>query len=137
MTVLTGLDYYLEYDGVAIKGDYRNFDPGFEFDTVEGTAGGDTVRNYVPTLIKVEPSGTFIVDNNAAGIAIRAVLKEGNDGNLVWGPEGNATGKPKWGVACNISKAQVSATYDAEQEIEVTWYVASGSLLYDGRSATF
>jgi len=137
MTVLIGSQFYVEYDGVAIIGDSRNFDPGFEIETVEGSAGGDAVRNYVPTLIKCEPSGTFIVDNNAAGIAIRAVLKEGNDGNLIWGPEGNATGKPKWGVAANISKAQVAMTYDAEQEMEVTWYVTSGALLYDGRSATF
>lgn len=137
MTVLTGLGYYLEFDGVVIDNDYRSFDPGFEIETVEGTAGGDSVRLYVPTLIKVEPSGTFIVDNNANGIAIRAVLKEGNSGNLIWGPEGNAAGKPKWGITANISKSQVASTYDAELELEVTWYNEDGALLYDGRVATF
>lgn len=137
MTVLTGLGYYLEFDGVVIDNDYRSFDPGFEIETVEATAGGSTARSYVPTLIKVEPSGTFIVDNNANGIAIRAVLKEGNSGNLIWGPEGNAAGKPKWGITANISKSQVAATYDAELELEVTWYNEADDLLFDGRSATF
>jgi hypothetical protein len=138
MTVKTGLGFYVEYDGVSIWSDSRNFKPNLEYETVEGSAGGDTLRNYVPTLLKCDPELTLIVDDNAAGQAIRAVLKEGNDGNLIWGFEGNVVGKPKWGITANISKAQVDdVTYDGELEIKVKFYSTAGTLLFDGRTATF
>jgi hypothetical protein len=137
MAVLIGANIYLEYQGVSLVGDERKFDPGLQWDTTEASAGGDAVRVYTKTLLKVEPKLTLIVDTNASGIAQRAVLKLGATGNLIWGPEGNAAGKPKWGVVADIKKSTPSFQYDKEQELEVEFFVSSGALLYDGTTITF
>lgn len=139
MAVLTGGSdsFYLEFNSVALTSDYREFDDGMEEDTVDGSAGGDDVRVMVQTLIKVDPSLTIIVDDNAEGQAIRAVLKIGQTGNLIWGPEGNAPGKPKWGISARCTAAPTKRTYDKEAEIEVKFANLQGTFVFDGRTATF
>ena len=137
MTVLTGVDVYIEFNGVALKSDYRTFEDGLELETVDGSAGGDTVRVEVSTLFKCQPKLKIIVDNDATGLAIQAVLKEGATGNLIWGRHGNTAGLPKWGIAAAVKKVTESKTYDKEAEMEVEFYNTSGSFVYDGRTATF
>ena len=137
MTVLTGLDFYGEFDGVPFKGDYRTFEDGLELETVDGSAGGSTVRVEVPTLFKVAPKLKIIVDSDAYGLALAAVMKEGHTGNLIWGRNGNSAGMPKWGIAAGVKKATISNTYDKEKELEVEFYNTSDTFLYDGRTVTF
>lgn len=137
MTVLTGANFYLEFAGVPVLGDYRKFDSGLELETVDGSAGGDSVRVEVATLFKVRPKLTMIIDNDAYGLAIRAVMKEGQAGNLIWGPYGNTAGLPKWGITCAVAKATPMPTYDKEQEMEIEFYNTLGTFLYDGRTITF
>lgn len=134
MTVLTGKDFYLEFNGVAVTGIYRKFDDGMEQESAEATSGTDAVRNYVSTLIKIEPKATVVLNDASSALA---QLKMGTTGTLIWGPQGNGAGKPKWGVAARVKAAPVSRTYDAEVEIEVTWEVTSGTLTYDGRTDVF
>ena len=137
MTVLKGSDFYLEFVSVPILGDYRKFETGLELETVDGSAGGDTVRVEVATLFKIRPKLTIIVDNDAYGLAIRAVMKEGQAGNLVWGPYGNTAGLPKWGITCAVAKAPPDTTFDKEREMEIEFFNTVGTFLYDGRTITF
>lgn len=137
MTVLTGDTFYLEFDGVNLFTDYREFDPGTDYDTAEGTAGGDALRKHVTTKLKVEPTGTFIVDSDATGLLIAGVLKAGHTGNLIWGPKGNGTGMPKAGIVATVKKANIPSTYDAEREYDVEWINTDGDWLFDPTTDTF
>ena len=137
MTVLTGQILYLTFNGVNLFSDYRSFDSGMEEDTTEGSAGGDAIRVKVKTLDKIEPKLTIVVDDNAAGVTIRNALKVGASGPLIWGYEGNAAGKPKWGVTARITKSYPKETYDKELELDVEFSVSDGAYLFDGRTATF
>ncbi len=137
MTVLTGLDFYAEFDGVALKSDYRTFEDGIELETVDGSSGGSTVRKEVATLFKVAPKLKIVVDNDATGLAIQAVLVEGHSGTLVWGRKGNTAGLPKWGISATVKKSTISNTYDKEKELEVEFYNTADDFVYDGRTATF
>lgn len=134
MTVLTGQEFYLEFDGVEIKSLYREFEDGMEQESAEATAGNDAVRNYVPTIMKIEPKGKFVLNEGSAALA---KLKLGTSGTLIWGPQGNSAGEPKWGVACRIKSVPVKRKYDGEVELDVSWEPTSGTLAFDGRTATF
>lgn len=137
MAILTGDTFYLEFNGVVFKGDYREFDPGIDYDTAEGTAGGDEIRRHTRTKLKVEPTGTFVVDDDAYGVAMKAVLKVGQQGNLIWGSLGNSAGSPKAGILAEVKKANLADTYDEEKEWDVEWINVSGSWVFDPNTATF
>lgn len=139
MTVLTGgIDnVYIEFASVVLTSDYRELDDGMEEDTVDGSAGGDDLHVMVQRLIKVDPKVKVIVDDNATGQAIRAVLKMGQEGNLIWGPEGNGAGKPKWGILARCVAAPTARTYDKEAELEVKFVNLQGTFVFDGRTDTF
>lgn len=134
----TGADYYIAFKGVDITPRYRRFDPGLREETADVTAGGDQVRLYAPTLRVVNPRLTGIYDSGTAiGTAILAALTEGGEGTLLWGPEGTATGRPKWGILARVTRFNIPAEYDGETEIEVEWANRAGAFLFDGRTATW
>lgn len=137
MAVLTGDNFYLEFDGVGLFSDYREFDPGIEYDTAEGTSGGSTLRRHVVTKLKVEPTLTMVLDDDATGDSIAAVLQVGHIGNLVWGDYGNAPGMPRAGIRAQVVKANRPSTYDEEREIEVTFINLDDDWVYDPAVSVF
>jgi hypothetical protein len=137
MTVLTGKDFYLEFDGQSFAADILSFDDGLSLEQVEATTVGDSVRRYLSTRYNVEPKVKILLATDATGQAIRAKCKVGTEGLLIWGPEGSATGKPKWGIECRVVSAPIIREYDAEVEIEVRWKPVSGSFTYHGNTAVF
>lgn len=140
MTRITGASLYLSFDGVDIKTLYRSFDPGIEKENVDVSAGGDQLRFYADTLMKVSPTGTFIVDTAEMGTAATKILnalKVENEGSLVWGMAGTATGMDKWGITAKVVKSNHSSEYDGETEIEVEWVNTGSAFLFDGRTAVW
>lgn len=134
----TGADYVIQFRGVDITPRYRSFDPGLREETADITAGGDQVRLYAPTLRTVAPRLSGIYDGGTVtGTAILGALKEGNEGTLLWGPEGTAAGKPKWGIVGRVTRFNVPADYDGETEVEVEWSNLQGTFLFDGRTAVW
>lgn len=140
MARLTGLgdNFYLSFDGVVIDQLYRSFDPGSEEENVDVSAGGDTMRVYAPTLRKLAPTASFIYDTAEIGTAATKIfqaLTEGNEGTLLWGPAGTATGMPKWGINARVSKSNAPQQYDGETEVEVEWINIGSAFYFDGRTA--
>jgi hypothetical protein len=137
MAELTGSSFYLEFDGLVLTSDYRNFNDGLKQDMVEVTAGLDTLRHYTKTLEIAEPELTIIVDSDATGLAIYNKLKLGAAGVLVWGPKGATAGMPKWGLPVEVSEVPTDVTYDSERELTVKFMPTAGTWTYDGRTTTF
>lgn len=137
MTVLSGDVLYLTFQGVSIHTDFRSFDPGIEYQTADATAGNDVAMSEILTKIKVAPKLKVVVDNDATGLAIRAALKLGQSGQLIWGEHGNATGLPKGGINATVKKSTVSGDPNKEQELDVEFMNTSGTLLFDPRTAVF
>lgn len=128
---------YIEFDGLAIDTDFREFDPGIDGVYVDSTAGADDLESMHPIRMTANPTGSFLIDDSAAGLAILVKLKEGATGNLIWGPRGNTAGYPKWGIEAEVKKAQATFSHDAEQVLEVEFVNKGRTWLYDGRSSTF
>jgi hypothetical protein len=131
MTILIGQQSYVEFAGVALISDARKFDDGLMYDTTEASAGGSSIRRFRVTLLKAEPKMSVILDDDAAGQTIRAVLKLGQTGSLIWGPQGNSAGQPKYGITAQVSKANTPNEYDKEQEIEVEWINTADDMLFN------
>jgi len=134
MAPITGRDLYVEFLGVDITGIFRNFDPGLDHDTVEVTAGGDSLRKHALTIEKCEPTLTAIYDPADAALA---KLQQGSAGTLTWAPEGTATGKPKWSIDAKVSRANHAIGYDQEVEVDGAFVNIGSVFIDDGRTATW
>lgn len=137
MAVLTGKEFYLEFDGQDLTNDLLRFDDGLVLEQAEATTVGESVRRYISTRYTVAPKAKILLATDATGQAIRGKCKVGTEGLLVWGPEGNEAGQPKWGIVCRVVSAPVVRDYDHEVEIEVQWKPVSGSFTYHGNTAVF
>jgi hypothetical protein len=93
MAKYTGNALYLAFHGVALNTDFRSFSDTETIDTVDASAGADTVKTYLTTLKDGTASGEFV--DQTGGSAIWTALTPGTAGTLEWGPEGTASGKQR------------------------------------------
>jgi hypothetical protein len=133
---LDGTIAYVEFDGVEISVDFREFDPGLDEVSVDSTAGDDGLESSHKIRETVEPTMTVLIQDDATGQAIKAKLKHGQTGNLIWGPEGNSTGKEKWGIEARVVVNRALA-HDAEQILDITFKNIGRDWLFDGRTEAF
>ena len=135
-STLDGTIAYVEFGGLEISVDFRSFNPNIDEVAVDATAGDDALESSHKIREVIEPTMTILIQDDATGQAIKAALKHGNTGNLVWGPEGNTTGKEKWGIEARVVVNREVA-HDAEQILDITFKNTGRDWLYDGRTATF
>lgn len=126
---------YIEFGGVAIDTDFRSFDPGIDSVETDATAGADALESSHQIRETVAPTGQFLIETTET--ALLAKLEQGVTGNLIWGPEGNTTGMPKWGIEARIKKSNIAFSHDGEQVIDVEWVNTGRDWLFDGRTDTF
>lgn len=124
-----GKDGYVSFQGVAIAADYRNFDVEMTMDTVEKSAGSETAKSYIPTLKDGTAKLTYAY-SGTAGTAYTSLLRVGQAGTLLWGPEGNGIGKPKGGVQAIVINQTKPMAYNDLITRSVTFQF-SGDLLFD------
>ena len=102
MAEYTGSGLYLLWNGTSIDAHYRTFSPSEEGDTVDASAGADTHRTYLMTLLDGSASLEMVAQDGTAGTALWAALAPtapgGSPATLEWGPEGTAVGEPRYHV---------------------------------------
>lgn len=129
---------FIHSGGTAlVDSDYRTFDVGDEMGAVDLSAGADNLRTYAQTLEDVKPSAEMLYADGAAGSAIWSKVRPGTAGTLVWGWEGEAAGKPKWGIACFVTKCDMSGGYENELAISVEWANSGSDFVYNGANVHF
>lgn len=120
MAHYTGKDLYIEFGGQAVgDSEYRSLSVDRQIDTVEVSAGADTDKSYLTTLRDASFSLTY-VDENASGTLVNQALYEGAYGTLVWGPQGTASGKPKFSCAAWVTSVSAGMEYNAEVTRDVS-----------------
>lgn len=130
-------DLYLEFDGLVIDTDFREFDPGYGSVNTDSTAGADGLQSSLRIRDTVNPTLTILLTDDASGQAIKAKLIQGAKGQFIWGHEGNDTGKPKWGIDAQIDIAGRPHSHDAEQTLDIEFINLGRDWLFDGRTDTF
>ena len=128
---------FLELNSVDASCAVRSFEDGKSEITTDATSGNDPLESQFFIRDTVAPTGTFLVLDDALGILIRAELEQGREYNLIWGPEGNAAGKPKWGIEARVNTDGPTYEHDTEQVLNVEWTNRGADWLFDGRSDTF
>lgn len=122
MTAFSGSALYLAwvYSGgtVTLQGDFRQFEWTPSLSLIDSTAGADTFREYIPGIGE---SGnialSMVMQQN--GTALIQALAKGNQGTLIYGPEGTASGKPKSTIPAISKGPAYTQPYDDVVEFKV------------------
>ncbi|MCU0464053.1 MAG: hypothetical protein MUF38_05750 [Anaerolineae bacterium] len=132
MAKVSGKRIYVEFDGVSLMASGREFAVSKVQNTANSTAGADEYENTILTTKKLSATLKMVmIEKATGGAAIAEKIKLGHTGNLVWGLEGNAAGKPKGGFFGHLVKADVSAPYDNVVTIDAAWEMADDDILFD------
>ena len=134
----TGEDLYVSFQGVEISTDIRSFSVSQSTDIVEITAGDDASKGYIARLKNVTLSTTILQQGLAGGTAIRAAVQNGASGTLIYGPEGTASGKPKYTVLAIVTGNNPSMPYNDLVAMDISWQM-NGAYIenYDTDGDTF
>lgn len=116
----------------VMSGNQTKFGLERTVDTVEVTAGSDTQKAYLPTVTDNKMSYAYYDAGTAAtaGTAIANALKPNTQGTITFGPQGTATGKPKYQIAAVVTSQKIEYAFDAAALYEVE-FLGSGSWVID------
>jgi len=105
----TGTNLYVIFGSTALTTDYRSWTEEETIDTVDKTAGADTVKTYLTTT----KDGTASIDvlDSTGGTAMWAAVAVGTEGTLEWAPEGTATTKPRHYVNAIVTSRSKPVAY--------------------------
>lgn len=95
MAVLNGNDVYLTMNAVDIRARWRSFEMSLSVDEEDTSAGASIDWKSRASKLK-ETSGTIVLvyDDATAAADQAALYEEDSIVEVVYGPEGNAAGKP-------------------------------------------
>lgn len=115
MTTFSGSAAYLAWlwnGGTAVlNSDYRQFDWTPSLALIDSTAGADGFREYLAGTGEGGDISLSMVAQEG-GTALIGALGRGNEGTLLYGPEGTATGKPKFLIPAISKGPAYSQPYD-------------------------
>ena len=128
MAEMTGKSLYVAFCGTALAANYRSLDAGETIDTVDKSAGADTVKTYLTTLKDGSSSfgGLYIGSTHPA-----ESWALGAEGTLEWGEQGTTAGSsyPRHYVNAIFNKRDKKIPYAGVIEITLGWQM-SGTLTH-------
>lgn len=123
MTKFVGSSLYVEFGGNDISTDFREWNDNEEGAVVDASAGADTARTYLATLLdgKATWNGLYQADGTAATYVYNACAPL-TAGTLIVGPEGTASGKPKKTITSAIvTKRDRKIPFADVVELSIEW----------------
>lgn len=137
MAKMTGKDLYVAFNGATLAGVgkvvSRSFDPQYQIDTVDSSAGDQTSKTYLTALKDGTATMSLVYEGSQNYMGSLVV---GTYGSLVWGAEGTATGKPKGAVMAYVTSANKAIPYNDIVTLEVSWQF-SGNLINDDMTSVW
>lgn len=121
MAHYSGKQLYVSFKGTAISGDHRGMDVASGVKIEDTTAGADVAESHIVLTTNATIDLTILDLDGAPGQAIRTLLVEGATGELLYGPEGNAATKPKFGCQATVTSVNKGYPYDGAVELKVTF----------------
>jgi hypothetical protein len=133
MAKYAGKNLYVSFAGTAIDGTFRTFEASKTQNQADATAGDDDYQNFVNTNRTISASMEVLVhtytDGGSAQLA--AIGDVGDQGTLLWGAEGSATGMPKGGFYATLITRTPSIPYDDVVTLSLEWSMARGTVEFD------
>lgn len=138
MPKLTGKDLFVSYAGTSLASEQRSFDVTEMQETADATAGADSYRNFINTVKTVEASMELIAKSHGdGGSAIFAALSLGSTGTVIYGPEGTATGSPRFGFLGRLVEFSKQLKFDDVYLVKLKWQNAGTAMIYNGVTDKF
>lgn len=137
MAKISGAALYIQFGSTVLSATQRTLDVTEQQETADATAGADTYRNFVSTVKMIEASAELLMQDGTAGSALYAALIPGSQGTLIWGQEGNATGKPKKGFYATLVDTSVSYPFDDVIAMKAKFQMAGTALAFNGYTDKF
>lgn len=134
---LTGKNIYVEFGGESFGDVRRTLEINEEQEMVDATAGADEYRVMLPTVKTIGATMELLYREKASATAVYGLVTPGQEGTLLWGPEGSATGAPKYGINARISSISRSMAYDDVQTVSIEFANTGGELAFDGSTAVW
>jgi len=119
MSKYTGKDLHLKWNSTELQGEFKTLTVSEETDFADVTAGNDEARDYLAT-IKDGKAEAEIFDQ-AGNTLLWNAIEPGTSGTLEWGPEGNATGKPKYSALAIVKSREREIPFDDGVVITIQW----------------
>lgn len=101
---------YIKFGSTVLSTRYKSYNESDEVGLVDKSSGADTRRTYLSTLADGGASLEFLQE--AGGTAIMTATAIGSSGTLEWGPEGTASGKPKYTVLALVKGRKINYIHD-------------------------
>ena len=107
---ITGQNAYITFGGTVLSTNYRTLNTESSIGTVDQSAGADAGITRLTTL----KDGVFSLEMKrpVGGTANWITFVPGQEGTLIVGPEGTATGKPKLSVNVILTRRPTPITYN-------------------------
>lgn len=137
MAKLTGKSLYMAFGSTVLSAAQRSLSITEEQETADVTAGADDYRNFANTVKMIEAEAELLYQDGTAGSAILAALPLGTEGTFVWGPEGNATGRPRKGFLARVVNISQDIPFDDAITITLGLQMAGTALAYNGITDKF
>jgi len=104
---------------INLHSEFREFSYSPTLSLIDASAGSDTFRNYLPGIGEGgDISLTMVMPTySTGGTALLAALASGNQGTLIYGPEGTATGRPKVTIPAFSRGPSFTQPYDDVVEL--------------------
>lgn len=126
----TGSAMYIKFGAQVLSTRYRSYNESDEAGLVDKSSGADTRRTYLPTLKDGGASFEFLQDSG--GSVVWAAVEAGSTGTLEWGPEGTASGKPKYTVNALVKNRKRDIVFDDVVKITVDFTYNTGTGVVNG-----
>jgi hypothetical protein len=121
---------------VDLTNHWKNFDPGMDANYEVNSAGGHLLETEQRIRGTCKPRLSLPYRTGTAGDDIREVLFEGAQVELIWGPEGGGSGKPKFGIYAEVKKFNATSKRDGLTEIECEFVNIGSEYLFYGSGPT-
>lgn len=125
----TGKDMSISFGGQVVSGEWLAFEFERELSVIDVTAAGETNFVGVGGVQKGRWKLTLF-DKAQGGATVAQILALGEDDELIFGPQGNATGKPKFGFNAIVTQVNQRFGYDETVVLEFAG-IKSGPMTYD------
>lgn len=119
----TGKDLYATIGGTVISADFKSVAVKESVNSAEATGGSDAHEYSIPTYaassIDVELFGLKKADAGYANIM--TYTTRGSTSALVYGPEGNTAGLPKFTAAGFVESREIEYPFDDAVNVKFTY----------------
>jgi hypothetical protein len=102
---------------VAMQADFRTVNLSPTIDFADSTAGSDARRSRIPTIADVTVSYSGLAQTG--GTVLEDALQEGDEGTIIFQPEGTVTGKRKYTIGAFSQGPKYNYPYADVVELSV------------------